>query len=180
MSHSISELDATSLPAAMLDRTKKHLRIGFSDDDDSITEYLAWAIGYLENFYDLQIFSGKVSFTPDGGTAKVQCPIQPVSTTFTAADASDEVTAEYALQITGLTTPVWLSRVDKGVIPAGVTFTMAAGYEDPADMHPGLRGNIVRVAATLYEYRESVTALNLGQVPFWMNDMLTGLWIPRC
>jgi hypothetical protein len=31
----------------------------------------------------------------------------------------------------------------------------------------------------MYEHRESITAYSLDQVPFWMNDMLGGLWVPR-
>jgi hypothetical protein len=33
--------------------------------------------------------------------------------------------------------------------------------------------------ATLYEHRESVSVLSPDQMPFWLNDMLGGLWIPR-
>jgi uncharacterized phiE125 gp8 family phage protein len=180
MSYSISSIDSTSLPDAMLDMAKKHMRVDFADDDDSITEYIAWSIGYLENVWGLQVFSGEVTFMPDGGTATVQCPVQPVSPTFTAADAGGDVTADYVLRTTSLAAPVWLARADGGVIPAGVTFTMAAGYEDPADMHPSVRGNILRVAATMYEHRESITTLTLDHVPYWLNDMVSGLWVPRC
>ena len=70
----------------MLPMTKKHLRVDVDEDDDLITEYLAWAIGYGQNFSALQIFGAEVDFMPDGGDSRYRCPVQPVSA-FTAADA---------------------------------------------------------------------------------------------
>lgn len=175
---SVRSIDQTTLPAAMLDMTKKHLRIDFTDDDASITDYLAWTIGYIEHFTGLRIFGTSVDFLPVGGYSRTLCPVRPVSS-FTAADASGDVTADYFLESGNLTEPVWIERIDGDLIPAGVTFTLVTGYQDPATMDPALRGNITRAAATMYEHRESITAYSLDQVPFWMNDMLGGLWVPR-
>jgi hypothetical protein len=170
--------DFITLPTALLPLAKTHMRVDFTDDDADITDKLAQAIGYAQYFWELQVFGATVAFTPDGGACCYQCPVRPVSA-FTAADAVGDVTAEYQLRSTSLTAPVFLERVDAAAFPAGVTFSLATGYSDPADMHPAMRGNILRVAATLYENRESISAISLDQVPFWLNDMMGGLWVPR-
>jgi hypothetical protein len=179
MSYSYTSVDRSSLPDAMLDMTKEHLRVDFPDDDNSIKLYLAWAIAYVQNFTGLQVFGANVAFKPAGGTYRCECPVKPVGKTFTAADAVGDVTADYLLTTASLTESAWLSRVDSGLVPAGVTFALVTGYEDPEEMDPALHGNITRIAATLYLNRESISSLSLDQVPFWMNDMLSGLWIPR-
>ena len=63
--------------------------------------------------------------------------------------------------------------------PAGVTFSLTAGYADLASLDPAMRGNILRMAATMYEHRESITTESVDQMPSWLNDMMGGLWVPR-
>ena len=178
MSFAFTSVDHTTLPAAMLEMTKKHLRVDVDEDDELITEYLAWAIGYGQNFWGLQIFGAEVDFIPDGGAATYACPVQPVSA-FTAADVDGDVSADYALESASLTEPAWLVRVDGDVFPADVTFSLTAGYAALADMNPAVRGGILRIAATMYEHRETITTESIDQVPYWLNDMLGGLWVPR-
>ena len=178
MSHVFTSVDTTTLPAAMLPMAKKHLRIDADDDDELITEYLAWAIAYAQNFWGLQIFGAEVDFLPDGGESTYATPVQPVSA-FTAADAGGDVSADYRLETASLTEPAWLVRADADVFPAGVTFSLTTGYAALADMGPAMRGGILRIAATMYEHRETVTTESVGQTPYWLNDMLGGLWVPR-
>ena len=181
MNYLLTELDKDTLPDAMLDMTRKHLRIDFDDDDDSIKLYLQWAIGYVQHFTGLQIFGATTTFKPDGGGAKVQVPVQPVNQTFVASDADAvTVTADYAMSTSGLASPVYLSRVDGAAIPTGMTFVLDAGFGDPADLDPALHGNIVQMAATLYEHRESITTLSVDEVPYFLTGMIAGLWVPRC
>jgi uncharacterized phiE125 gp8 family phage protein len=178
MSHTFTSVDYTTLPAAMLAMTKKHLRVDVDEDDAAITEYIAWAIAYAEKFWQLQIFAAAVAFKPDGGASTYACPVQPVSA-FTAADAGGDVSADYLLETASLTEPAWLVRADGDVFPAGVTFSLTAGYAALTAMDPAMRGSILRIAATMYEHRETVTTETVDQVPYWLNDMMGGLWVPR-
>jgi uncharacterized phiE125 gp8 family phage protein len=178
MSHTFTSVDTTTLPAAMLQMTKSHLRVDVDEDNAAITEYLAWAIDYASKFWELQIFAAAVAFKPDGGATSYACPVRPVST-FTAADAGGDVSVDYLLQSASLTEPAWLVRSDGAAFPTGVTFSLTAGYAALTDLSPAMRGNILRIAATMYEHRETVTTETVDQVPYWLNDMMGGLWVPR-
>jgi uncharacterized phiE125 gp8 family phage protein len=172
--------DYVTLPAALLPVAKAHLRVDFTDDDASITEYLAQSIGLCEQVWDLAVFSAEVDWSPDlsTGASRYQCPVQPVSAFTVLADAVD-VSADYVLESASLTEPVWLARSDGTAFAADAEITLTAGYADIATMPPPMRAGILRIAATLYEHRESVSVLGPDQMPLWLNDMLGGLWVPR-
>jgi len=178
MSYSTGEPDYTALPIAMLDLARFHMRVAFLDDDETILRYLRWAISYVELFTELRIFPVEVVWTPDVVASRAQCPMQPVSTFTAAVDALD-VSNQYRLERSSLTAPVWLVRIDGTDIEAGLVATLAVGYADANKIPPALEGNILRTTATLYENRESISAISLDQVPTWLNDNLTGLWVPR-
>src|SRR4029077_19830387 len=96
--------DWITLPAALLPVAKSHLRVDFTDDDASITEYLAQSIGLCQNVWGLSIFSAAVDWLPytATGASRYQCPMQPVSAFTVMADAVD-VSSEYALEGNSLT-----------------------------------------------------------------------------
>jgi uncharacterized phiE125 gp8 family phage protein len=179
MSYTVTP-DYNTLPAALLPVCKAHLRIDFTDDDASITEYLAQSIGLCEHVWDLAVFGAEVDWSPDltTGASSYQCPVQPVSSFTVMADAVD-VSAEYALEMASLTEPVWLVHSDGTAFAADAEITLTAGYADIATMPPPMRAGIVRVAATLYEHRESVSVIGPEQMPSWWNDLLGGRWVPR-
>jgi uncharacterized phiE125 gp8 family phage protein len=172
--------DWTTLPAALLDMAKQHLRVDHSVEDALITDKLAQSIGLLEHVWGLSIFSAAVDWQPDlaTGAASYQCPLQPVSAFTVVVDAVD-VSSEYALESASLTEPVWLVHSDGTAFAADAAITLTAGYADMASLPPPMRAGILRVAGMLYEYRESVTALDLEQMPSWMSDLMSGLWVPR-
>jgi uncharacterized phiE125 gp8 family phage protein len=171
--------DYAALPAAMLTLAKQHMRVTWTDDDTVITEYLAQAIGLCEQFWGLAIFSTAVDWTPEpAGQASYQCPVQPVSA-FTVTAGGTDVSADYQLAQAALTEPVFLKRKDGTAFPDDAEVTLSAGYATPSALMPPMRAGILRVTATLYENRESATAYTVDQMPFWLNDMLGGLWVPR-
>ena len=90
-----------------------------------------------------------------------------------------DVSIEYALESASAVDPVWLVHSDGTTFPADAAVSLSVGFADADDLPPAEEGNVLRIAATLYENRESVTPLNLDQVPLWLNDALGGLWIPR-
>jgi uncharacterized phiE125 gp8 family phage protein len=180
MSYTILTVDRDALPANLLPLAKQHLRITFDDDDETLTHYLRHAIRQFENFSGWQISMAEVEWLPEtAGQACVSSPIQPVSG-FTVDDAGVDVSADYELR-TGLdmTAPVFLCRKDDAAFPAGIKVGLVAGYVDADDLDPAAESAVLRIAATLYEHRESVTTLSVEQMPFWMNDILCGIWVPR-
>lgn len=171
--------DWTTLPAALLTLAKDHLRVTFPDDDTVITEYLAQSIGLLEQFWGLSIFSAAVAWLPEpAGLSRYQCPVQPVSA-FTVTAGGTDQSADYRLEQAALTGPIWLTRIDGTAFPDDAAVTLTAGYATAAELMPPMRAGILRVAGTLYEHRESVSVIRPEQMPFWMNDLLGGLWVPR-
>lgn len=180
MSYSITSVDYGALPAALLDLAKKHSRVDFPDDDEVMTEYLQWAIAYCERFWGVRIFAADVAWSPviSATASRYQCPLQPVASFSVLSNAVD-VSAEYHLETGDPVEPVWLVHTDGTAFPADAEISLVAGVEDPADLDPGQRGAILRVAASLYENRETVSSLSLNYVPSWMNDLIGGYWIPR-
>lgn len=173
--------DYDALPAAMLPTVKKHVRADdFTDDDVILTEYIAQAIGLMERFWDLTVFGSALTWTIDtsSGASKYQCPKQPVSAFTVKTDTVDK-SSEYRLESYDLAAPVWLVHIDGTAIPANTVATLTIGYVATNKMPPEMRSAIYRVAGTLYEHRESVSTLRPEQMPFWLNDVLGGLWTPR-
>lgn len=179
MSYVITAIDRDALPAALLPIAKRHLRITFADDDADITEKLQWSIAYCEKVWGSRVFPAEVDWSPViTNASRYQCPLQPIAS-FTVMSASVDVSAEYELETGAPVDPVWLVHIDGTPFPADAAIGLVAGVADPDDMDPGERGSIVRLAATLYEYRETVTGLSLDHVPQWINDLIVGSWIPR-
>jgi uncharacterized phiE125 gp8 family phage protein len=173
--------DYDTLPTALLPIAKQHVRrTDMTDDDAMITEYLAQAIGLCEQIWELAVFSATVNWIPDTatGASRYQCPVQPVSAFVVMADAVD-VSSEYALESASLIEPVWLVHSDDTAFHSDAVVTLTAGYADITSMPPPMRAAILTVAGTRYEHRESVTGLSLEQMPFWISDLLGGLWRPR-
>jgi hypothetical protein len=178
MSHSATE-DYTTLPAALLPFAKQHMRVDFTDDDVAIAKYIGWAIDYCQTFWDLQVFGATVAWLPTvNGASRYQCPVSPVSSFIVMSDAID-VSTEYALEATAITAPVWLVHSDGTPFHSDAVVTLTTGYANAASLPPKMEADIMRVAATLYENRESIAAISLDQIPFWLNDMMGGLWVPR-
>jgi hypothetical protein len=176
----VSTPDFATLPTALLPVAKQQCRVSFDTDDDIIKQHIGWAISYCERFWDQKIFGSSVVWLPviAGNAWAYKCPVQPVSA-FTVMSDGVDVSSEYALKQGDPVEPVYLVHVDQTPFPADAEITLTAGFTDPSQIDPGMLGGILRTTAKLYEYRESITDLNLNDMPFWLNDMLGGYWIPR-
>jgi hypothetical protein len=174
MNYTIVE-DTAALPSGLLNVAKQHMRVDFDEDDDDIVRYLTWAIAYRQHVSGQQWFSGTVTWMPDDACARYQCPVQPVSD-FTVMSDIDDVTDNYRLEQGSLVAPVWLVRADGTAFHSGAVVTLAVGV---TALPPAEEGNVLRLAATLYEHRETVTTFSVDQMPMWLSDALGGLWIPR-
>lgn len=180
MSWNATSIDRAALPEELLPIVKSHLRVDFDDDDALITLHTAMAISYLEKVWDLRIFSSVVSWSPalSTGASRYQCPVQPVSD-FTITSGGLDVKAGYRLEGGELTEPVWLVRADGLAFHSDALITLSTGYAEVADADPAAMGGILRVAASLYEHRESISSYPVDQIPYWLNDIMSGLWVPR-
>lgn len=178
--YALRDVDYAALPTAMLDLAKKHMRVDFTDDDEYITGCLARAIQLFEYKSGQHIFSAQADWHPEASDGPIICPVQPVADFIaTDADAAD-VSDAYAVTSTGsATAPVMFSTVDGSPIPAGLDVVLAIGFEDVDTMPPAVTDSVLRIAAMLYDQRESVAA-PMDQVPSWWDDLLVGQWIPRC
>jgi uncharacterized phiE125 gp8 family phage protein len=181
--YTITAVDYTTLPTALLALTKQHLRVDFPDDDTIITRYIAAAISYFEMVSDWRVFAATVSWFPVLSTTAYayQCPVQPVGsfTVMAGGAPQTDVSAEYMLVQTSPILPAWLQKIDKQPFHLDATITLVGGFADFEKLPPNVLNLILRITGTLYENRESVAAPPLQQVPFWLPDLLVGTWIPR-
>lgn len=181
---SVTAIDRTTLPTALLPMVKSHCRVDFTDDDTILTTYISIAIGQLENVWDLAVFGvdGKwqPTITDDLALPIYETPVQPAKT-FTAKDGADaDVSANYELINTvTYSEPSYFRSLDGTPIAADIKVALKGGYAAATDMPPEMLGAILQVSARLYEFRESSVSFSVNQMPMWMNDLLVGLWQPR-
>ncbi len=181
MGYNVTATDYDALPAEMLPFAKQHMRVDFTDDDATITRYLRWAIGQAEQVIDCRVNPVDVAWTPplESGLSRYQFPLQPVlSFVVKAADGTD-ISAGFEIVGGSFTDPVWLSHSDGTPFPADCTITFKAGVATSDDLMPNIEASVYRIAATLYENRESISTLSLEAMPGWLNDLLVGTWLPR-
>lgn len=179
MTWTVTSVDYTTLPAALLPMAKKHCRVDFTDDDEYIQGCLARSIALLEQKWGLRVFAAETDWQPEvTGAAELPCPVWPVSD-FEVMSGPTDISADFNLRYSSLTAPWWLVHSDGTPFPADCDVALTAGYADPDTMPPNMLDAILRLAATLYEYRETVAASSLDTMPGWLDDMIVGLWVPR-
>lgn len=180
---SITGVDYTTLPEALLVIAKQHMRVDFPDDDEIIKRYLASAIAHVELVSGWRIFGTNVSWFPAlSGAYSYQTPVRPCtgfSVVLTDPPPDADISADFALVADTPILPTWLMHKDRTPFPTPITMTLAAGYADIDTLPPNVSDVILRIAGTLYQNRESVTQPSFDQIPFWMNDLIVGMWIPR-
>jgi uncharacterized phiE125 gp8 family phage protein len=176
----IRDVDYATLPDALLPTAKQHMRVEFARDDDYIKLCLKRAIEYFQLYSGQLVFAAKVDWSPLATRAGfVTCPVLPVSDQ-TAKDAEGtDVTADYkVVQIGSSTVYPLFATISGSALPGGLAVILIVGFDDVAKMPPEILDKILRIAATLYENRETVTT-PIQTMPFWLNDLLIGSWVPR-
>lgn len=185
----IIEVDYSALPTALLPLAKQQMRVDFDDEDEFITNCVARAIDYFQLYSGLKVFAADARWSPavpDDSTLAVTSlvvPVFPVSDFQVADDAAADVSAQYQiLWGTSLILPPAFSRIDGAAIPAGLDVKLILGVgDDPTKLPPAVVDRILRIAATLYDQRETtMVGVSIAQVPMWVNDLLIGAWVPRC
>lgn len=182
--------DIDVLAVAMLPLLKAQSRIDNDDEDTQAQEIIARAIGRVERQCGIAIAPqewawiprAEGSLLPWSGATKwrlSEIPVRGVGS-MTAVDGGGVAFTDFTIhgnQLQGAFAPLYVTR------PAGInvgdTFTILAGWEDPADMPAELRDTLVRYAATLWEHREAwqLSAVT-SDVPEWVTEALGIFWVP--
>lgn len=182
MGYEIVSIDRTAIPTGLLDLAKQHMRVRWNDEDDYITNCILRAVDLVERHSGASIFATEVNWTPVTTTNAwgAQFPLQPVDPDFDCIAEGDlDVTDAFHMASTSPTSPVLLVHTDMTPFPAGLAVGFTAGFATADLMPPQYLDPILRIAAHLYEHRESVDVTGLADIPQWMNDLLMGNWIPR-
>jgi uncharacterized phiE125 gp8 family phage protein len=182
MSWSVASVDYRRLSSDLLPLVKQHLRVSFPDDDAIITSCIRRAISLVERKSGWRIFPAEINWSPvetaNSSLPSYQCPVQPVSA-FTLHSGAVDLSAEYELRSAAVTDPVWLANKAGQPFPADALSKLTVGYATAPSMVPEIEDGVLRIAGTLYEYRETVGVGGLDFIPGFMDDMISGLWIPR-
>lgn len=185
MSYQITNPTYTPIATAMLPTFKQHARIDFDDDDLLITKHLIWSCSIVEAVVGFRVAGATVTWLPETTDAfgsmasSYPFPVLPVGTWTVADKDGVDITNQFQLVQSAITDPAFLQTKDGSAFPVGVVVTYLTGFTDGAGMPPNLESAIYRVAAHIYENRESITSISLETVPLWLNDLLVGLWVPR-
>lgn len=173
-------VDTAILPPLLLPLAKAQVRVNFADDDAILTQYIGNAIEIFEFVSGQRINKTEAVWKPVIVSQAISyaCPVQPVKT-FEVLDADlVDVSLQYVILRGTAVQPQYLTRRDRTPIPVGTMAALTAGYVMLAEIPPGTIGAVLRVTATLYENRETVTT-PINYVPGWLNDLIVGNWIPR-
>ena len=177
-----SGLDRAVLPAALLPIAKAHLRVDGTYDDAYITSAIARAISWFERVTNISVNPVTWTWTPAQGdfcNSLATVPVSPVQDDFTVADgAAIDITADY--QITTMSTHGIGLYALAGPFAAGMKVSLPSGYDDVAELDPGIVDAVLRYTAHLYENREILVAGTDAQTPGWMTDVISTYWYPRC
>jgi gp6-like head-tail connector protein len=184
----IIEIDYLTLPTALLPLAKQQMRVDFDDEDEFITNCVARAIDYFQLYAGFTVFGTEAHWEPsvpdDGSTVtSIVVPVFPVSDFDVTDDTATDVSTEYQIRnATSLTLPPTFSRIDGAAIPAGLAVRLILGVgTDLTKLPPAVTDRILRVAAMLYDQRETIViGVSVSQIPMWVNDLLIGAWVPRC
>lgn len=177
----ITSVDTAVLPAALLDLTKKHCRVDFTDDDDYIKICITRAIDIFERISGWRVNPTTADWWPviNNTAVAYQLPLQPAAG-FKVMAGTDDVSADFRLRYVNEVAPFYLASIAGTPWPMTVSqVELTLGYDDVAKLPVAALDCVLRITATLYERRESVDAGSLDLLPGWENELISGIWIPR-
>lgn len=172
-----TEVDFALLPGLLLDLQKQHSRVVHARDDDLIKRYVAMAIGIVERRGNINLVpatynSAGASVAQSIGYPCCWCaqfsswgyllPFNNVREAHLLDATPADVTGAWtvAQQEFGANRDAYLLHPAPAMaIPAGITLELDIGLETPDDFDPVVLAVVLRIAASLYEYREADLAL---------------------
>lgn len=179
MSELVTAVDYTTLPTALLPNAKAQSRVTHTHDDQFLTDTLARAIDQFERFSGRHVFAAEVLWTLTGSSftdSRVRSVVQPIVSF--SAQAGGDVSADYAAEAEGSFggTQIWFIR---GAYQAGLSFSIVTGYDDAADIPPGILDVVLKMTAYRYENREQLVPGGQMLTPNWLEHELAAYWVPR-
>jgi uncharacterized phiE125 gp8 family phage protein len=185
------DVDRSSLPAALLDLAKQHLRVRHSRDDLLIQTYVGQAIDAIErrcsinlNPADFELEVHHLDAMPCEALPEhmqLALPVNNVRTfTLTDGDGVDQ-SVSYAIEQSDLggSGQAWLVgppiTEDDWLMTAAVGIEVATGSPPPApDIAPAVLAAVLRMTGGYYENRESSAALAVDD---YLNELIP-IWRP--
>lgn len=181
-------VDTSTLPAALLEPVKEHLRVRHTRDDALITGFIAAALGLLERKCNVSLFAASYLATADelrGGVAlpwpkqpAYTLPLNNVHTVTVTDDAEPPVDQSDNFSVWnpdfGGSGSSWLVGVAGLRITPGWQLALDVGLEDVKDLAPDFLALVGRATGALYENREA-------SVTLWADSWeaeLAALWRP--
>lgn len=167
-------VDWTVLADGLLDLAKQHSRVYHDRDDDLIREYLQQAVNIVERRANVNLV--QATYEADGAYPQpypctwwarwqswgVLLPFNNVRAIrfLDDSDPPGEITGAWriAQQEFGSNRDAFLLLPDQ-TWPGATTVELDVGVDDKDDLAPALRSLVLRIAASLYEYREANLAL---------------------
>lgn len=179
-----TSIDRVKLPNGLLPALKSHSRVTEDDDDVVMTKKIAMAIDRFEKINELAIYRASWTWSPETVQSTVEplgwpVPIRHVAS-FTAGDETGDLTSQFLLSGVASpdnTGPQYLSTSSS--YGSAMAMVLTVGYEDVADLPPGVEDVILRLAAQLFEYREMDRIPGVDGTSY-ANSLITGYWVPRC
>lgn len=201
MNYDIVSIDRNALPNALLAPFKRWQRVTFCDDDILITEILQGAIDQFERNSEITVFKTTIVLEPEstdyacGSGNVLRLPVTPINTIQVLTSAvphSDESLlsdgvgyvgtlvvlngGDYVLKARGIHGVRIYSLF--GSFVDGMTITIETGFTETT-ITPEIRQALFQIAGHFYEYREILNATNVGEPSMWLNQIMSGFWLPR-
>jgi uncharacterized phiE125 gp8 family phage protein len=177
-------VDRATLPAAMLDLAKTHLRVSHARDDALITSYLAMALATVERRCSINL--NEATFDIDLHHLETTC-CKPVPThvrialpvnnvdTFTVIDGGGaDQSADYVVEQSDIDGTGTAYLVGPPITALDWTMLVDVGMPDADTMSPDVLAVVLRIVAAYYENRESSS-------PVFVDDFaseLLSIWRP--
>lgn len=171
--------DYTTLVTGLLPSFKKHLRIEYDFDDESIKVYLAGAIDAISTYSDVDVFLSEYTYEYVEGERidtvasekYMDLTRHNVSNVIVTASDDSDVTDSYTIDN------------QRGIIypspSTSETVKFSSGYLDSSEIEPNLRMIIFRYGAFLHEMRESIQVGEPKNLPDWVTYALASIWKSR-
>jgi hypothetical protein len=175
-------IDYDTLPTALLESAKAHMREETAFQDVVILDMLRRSIAQFETYSGMILNPGEWGWLPSSGEfidGYANSPITPVGA-WEATIPGDPDPVDVALSYTMTTpslagVPLWYLG---GAYQSGLTVSITTGY-DAAALPPGIRDIVFRITALSFEHRELLVPS--GQLtPLWLEHVMGPYWNPRC
>ena len=158
-----------------VEETKLHLRLDYDNEDSWVGQQIAAARAYVEDMTGRQLVTATRKLILDYFPCGIELPQAPLLTvtgiTYVDTDGDTQTlsTDIYTVDTDSVPGRVYLaynqSWPDTRQQPKAVEITYTCGYGDPCDVPEGIKSIMKLLIGGWYENRESVSVVQLYDVP---------------